>query len=244
MDCNLARRLLPYSHPGDLDAPDRAALAHHLDACPACAAAGAADRAFDASLARAMRTVPIPDGLPVRLHGRLLAARMAFYRLVAVLGLLVAGVAFAAWFGWSAWRRPAFDPWSLARQTYEMGGQSRSNDEARDLATAWLRQFDDRLQAPDDFNYKLLAFAERTDFQGLSGVPTLVFSRNDATMRLYVVREHAFKNLGDVREPAEDGGCTVECRRYDAQPGWVFILVTAGAAPDAFRPPQPVLAPA
>jgi hypothetical protein len=235
MDCNLARQLLPYNRPGgsDLDAADRAALGHHLESCPACAAAGLAERAFDTALARSMRAVPVPDGFSVRLNNRLLAARFAFLRRFVLLVLFVVGIFSAALWGWSAWRKPELNAALLAQQTYELNGQSRTNDEARAAVTDWLRQANARLSAPEEFNYKLLAFAERSDFQGLSAVPTLVFARNDATMRVFVVREGAFRNLGEVREDA--GGCTIETRRYESMPGWVFIVVTSGAAPDAFR---------
>jgi hypothetical protein len=144
--------------------------------------------------------------------------------------------------GWSAWRRPELNALQLAQQTYELSGQSRANDEARAAATDWMKQINPSLQAPEEFNYKLLAFAERSDFQGLTAVPTLVFARNEANMRLYAVREGAFRHLGEVREEA--GGCTVETRRYESMPGWVFIVVTSGAAADAFRQPNRGLDPA
>ena len=167
MDCNLARRLLPFSRPGgaDLDAADRAALGHHVDTCPACAAAGTADRAFDAGLAAAMRAVPVPDGLPARLNTRLLAARMAFYRGSARSAVAPGrrrSLVLACSVGRpGAGRRSTRS--AVAQQTYELIGLSRANEEARagvdGLAAAsstpgW--------QAPDDFNYKLLSFACRS----------------------------------------------------------------------------------
>jgi hypothetical protein len=244
MDCNLARQLLPFSRTGgaDLDPTDRAALGRHVATCPACAAAANLDHAVDASLARAMRAVQIPGGFSARLNTRLVAARMAFYRRIGLRALLVVAAGIAGWVSWSNWCRPTFDAVQLAQQTYDLNGASRGLEEARGSAAAWLQQFDRALQAPDDFNYRLLAFAGMSTVEGLPGVPTLVFSRNDATMRVFVVREHAFKNLGDVRE--EIGGCTVETRRYPSMPGWVFIIVTAGAPPDAFRPPARPLDPA
>src|SRR4051794_242887 len=90
MDCDLARQLLPFARPGgaDLEAADRVALDRHFAACPACAAA-AAELAFDAGLAGAMRAVPVPDALRGRLLTRLVAARMAIYRGLALRGLIV-----------------------------------------------------------------------------------------------------------------------------------------------------------
>jgi hypothetical protein len=80
--------------------------------------------------------------------------------------------------------------------------------------------------------------------QGLSGVPTLVFVHNDAVMRVYAIRENAFRDLAAFREGVEVGGCTVEARRYDTMPGWVFVVVTAGTPPDEFRRPNRSLQPA
>jgi hypothetical protein len=240
MDCDLARRLLPFDRPGatDLEPSDRAALGRHVDTCPACAALAANDRAFDAGIARAMQSVPLPDSLHARLNTKLVAARMAFYRRVALRGLLGICLLLLCVSVWSKWRRPMLEPSAVATQAYEQSGLSRSNEEARDSATAWLRQIDSKLEAPDDFNYRLYAFPCRSELQGLTGVPTLVFARGDATQRVYAVRERAFKDLGEFREPVEVGGCTVEARRYESIPGWVFVVVTSGAAPDEFKRPN------
>jgi hypothetical protein len=244
MDCNLARCLLPFSRRGivDLDAADVAALDRHLRSCPACAAASTASKSFDTALARAMRDVTVPAGMRGRIGTTLKAARLSRYRWLAARGLVAACLLGAAAWSVAEWRRPAFDAALLAQQTYQLGGQARTDEEARTAVTDWLKLVDDRLQAPPEFNYKLLAFADRTAIQGLSQVPTLVFSRGDATLRVFAVKERAFRDLGEVRE--EVGGCTVETRRYDTLPGWVFILVTSGASPDAFRQPARPLDPA
>jgi hypothetical protein len=244
MDCNLARRLLPFARPGgmDLDAGERSALARHLESCPTCSSAAAADRAFDGSLGVAMRAVQIPGGLAGRLNTNLLAARTAFYRRFAFRILLAAAIVIGGFVGWSTWRRPVLDASQLAQQTYDFSGSSRSGDDARRTAAAWLKQADRRLDAPAEFNYRLLSFAGRSDFQGLSGVPTMVFARNDATMRVYVVRQNSFKGIGEVREDV--GDCTVEVRRYESMPGWAFVIVTSGAPPEAFQQPPRQLDPA
>jgi hypothetical protein len=244
MDCNLARSLLPFIRRGgiDLESPDIVALERHFTECPSCAAAGAAGQSFDSALARAMRDVPVPAGLSVKLSAGLRAARWARYSRLALGSTLAGMLLLGAGWAYSQWRRPVLDAGQLAQQTYQLNGLARTDEEARSAASDWLRLIDDRLQAPTEFNYKLLAFADRSALQGLTRVPTLVFARGDATMRVYVVRERTFQNLGDVRE--EVGGCTVETRRYDNLPGWVFILVTSGASPDAFRQPTRPLDPA
>jgi hypothetical protein len=245
MDCNVARQLLEFARPGaaELDADDAAALERHLAACPECGPPARSERAFHAALARAMHGVAPPDGARLRLHTRLLAARMAWWRRT-LLGALTAAVALLlAVSAGVYWGRPTLDPYAVIQKVYEQTGLWRTNDEAREVVTSWLRQLDERLQAPEDLNYKLLISLERSDFQGLRSVPTMVFVRGgDATMRVYVVRAHAFKNLRAFAEqPVEDGGCTVAVRRYPELRDWVFVVVTAGAPFDAFlRPTRPV----
>jgi hypothetical protein len=240
MDCDLARRLLPFDRPGaaDLEPADRAALNRHVDTCPACAAVAANDHAFDAGLTRAMFAVAVPDTLHSRLTTKLAAARMAIYRRMAIRGLLGVCALLLCVSIWSNWRRPMLDPAALATQAYQQSGLSRSNEEARDLATAWLRQIDSDLEAPDDLNYRLFAFPCRSELQGLTGVPTLVFAHGEGIQRVYAIRERAFKDLAEFREPVQDGGCTVEARRYQSLPGWVFVVVTSGAVPDEFKRPH------
>jgi hypothetical protein len=237
MDCDLARRLLPLGS-ADLDVTDRSALDQHLAGCPDCSGALAADHAFDAGLSQGMGAVPIPDAFRVRLTTRLLAARMAFYRRLAIRGLAALLAVGLAWGGLAALRRPTLDPTAVASQVYDLAGQGKTDAEARDGVTGWLKPIDGKLEAPDEFNYRLFAFACRSEFQGVTGVPTLVFVHNDATMRVYAVRENSFKDLAAFREAVEVGGCTVEARRYDTMPGWVFIVMTSGAPPDEFRRPN------
>lgn len=244
MDCDLTRRLLPFMRDADLEAQDRVDLDRHLADCPACATAAARDLAFDTALARAMPAVPIPDAFHARLTARLTAARFAFYRRLAVRLLVVVCVLGIVCTMWTAWRRPTLDPTAVAMQAYELSGQGKGNDEAREAVAAWLRQVDPKLQPPDEFNYRLFAFACRSDFQGLSDVPTLVFARGEAMCRAYAVREGQFKELAAFREAVEVGGCTVEPRRYPSLPGWVFVVVTSGGAADEFRRPNRPLDPA
>jgi hypothetical protein len=248
MDCNLARQLLEFARPGapELEADDADALEQHLTGCPDCGPYARAERAFDAAVARSMADIPLPPGGRDRLRTRLLAARGAWWRrtllrsLTALAALLLA-VSVGAWY----WGRPALDPAAAVLTAYAQSGLWRGPEEAQALVTDWLRQLDDRLRAPEELNYKLLASLERSDFQGKSSVPTMVFVRGDAIMRVYVVRAHAFRNLDSVDDqPVEEGGCTFLVRRYANMPGWVFIFVSAGAAPDTFNRPVKPMTPA
>jgi hypothetical protein len=240
MDCDLAHQLLPFARPGttDLDAASAAALDRHLAECPSCSDHARAKRAVDAQLARAMRAVSVPADFRKRLDARLLAARRYWWRKVLLLAGAAGAVLLAGFFGYRYWGRPSLDPTALAQAAYEQSGLSRSDDEARDGVTDWLHALDAKLQAPAEFNYKLLTFYERADFGGLRSVPMLVFARGDATARVFVVRENAFRTLDALADqPAEVGGCTVAGRRYPQSPGWVFVVVTSGAPLDAFLRP-------
>jgi hypothetical protein len=246
VDCELARQLLDYARPGanELDAADASALEQHLADCPLCGDRARAERSFGATIAGAMRAIPVPKDLRERLTTRLLAARRAWWRRAwlcvgsAFFALLAAGVG-----GWYS-SRLVIDPSAVAQAAYEQSGLSRSNDEARDGVTAWLRQLDARLRAPEELNYKLFSFNIQSDFEGLTRVPTLVFVRGDTAARVYVLRENAFKNLGSLTDqPVEVGGCTVTARRYPDMNGWVFLIVISGAPLDTFLSPTRLLPP-
>ncbi len=241
MDCDLARHLLQFARPGtaELEPADAAALEKHLADCPDCGPATRAERAFDARIARAMPAVPLAADFHARLGTHLLAARAAWWRQFSLrFGAAGAALLLAAGAAWWFWGRPTLDPYAEVQRAYEQSGLWRSNDEARALATDWLRRHVGQLEAPEELNYKLLVALGHEDFQGRRSVPTLEFVRGDATMKVHVVRESAYRNLKDLLDqPVEEGGCTFLARRYADMPGWVFIIVTSGAAPDNFRRP-------
>ncbi len=237
MHCDDARRLLPFVRPGpaELDAADRVALDAHLAECPDCGALFRATADVDAVLSRAMRDVPVPSDLRRRLAHTLDAARYAWWRTrllqtatACVVALLVAGATYRL-------TRPKLDAYRIADETYELMGHWRTSEDARQAADTWLRGLDRRLSAPADFDYRMLAFAGRTDFGGLTGVPTLTLVRGEATARVHFVRAAAFRDLGDAADqPVERGRCTVAVRRYEELPGWLVIVVTGGGPVDWF----------
>src|SRR5262245_40009675 len=77
MDCKTAWTLFPYakSHAPELDVAEGLALRQHLENCAICAPMASYDQAFDESVGKAMRDVPIPDGLRERLVLRLASER-------------------------------------------------------------------------------------------------------------------------------------------------------------------------
>jgi hypothetical protein len=187
-----------------------------------------------------MSAIPIPSDSQARLLQRLSSSRRAWWRhrLIGTAACLLATV-LAVTAAYHFLGRPDFDPAALAFETYERAGQWRSPEEARGIVDAWLRDIDNRLSAPPEWNYKLLAVLQHSDLQGLKSAPTMILSRGDATARIYVVRETAFRNLKAFEQPLEQGGCTVAVRRYPAMPGWAFIVVTGGGPIDLFLRPNP-----
>jgi len=81
MDCKSARLLMEFARPGsaELDAGEADALQQHLADCLDCNALAAAERRADEHIGRAMRDVPLPEGLQERLLKRLTAERDAWY---------------------------------------------------------------------------------------------------------------------------------------------------------------------
>jgi hypothetical protein len=237
MDCSDARRWLDFARPGvaELDGPELEALESHLASCGECRGRQRSARRLDEQFGGLMMAVPIPADASNRLLAKLAAARRIWWRnrllacTAAGLAILLGAVASYHYFG-----RATLDPFGLAQNAYEQAGQWRGGDEARSVADRWLKNIDDRLLAPAEWNYGTLAFLTRSDFEGVSSVPTMVFVRGDATARVYVVRTAAFKNLAAFDQPVEEGGCTVAVRRYAEIPGWAFIVVTTGASVERF----------
>lgn len=242
MECNFARRLLEFARPGvsELDADDLTALERHLADCEPCRSLQRSQQLNHDRYSSAMLAVPVPNDPQLRLLDLLSARRRAWWRrrVIGASACLVAAI-LAVTAGHYFFGRPNFDPAALAFETYERAGQWRSPEEARGIADQWLREIDPRLSAPPEWNYKLLAVLQRSDLQGLTSVPTMVLTRGDATARIYVVRESAFRNLSAFDQPLEEGGCTVAVRRYAEMPGWAFIVVTGGGPIDLFHRPNP-----
>lgn len=114
MDCKTARLLLEFAQPGDaeLDEAEAQALRDHLHECPECAVVAAAERRADEHLGRAVRDVPVPEGLRERLLSRLGRERDAWWKRWALHKVAAAAALFlAGWLGYTWWvgRLPAIN---------------------------------------------------------------------------------------------------------------------------------------
>jgi hypothetical protein len=242
MDCNEARRLLEFARPGvaELDGPDLAALESHLASCAECSTQSRSEHRRDERISQMLSAVDTPTDGPSRLLARLAAARRVWWRnRILAIATIGVGLTLATTLGYQSFGRPNLDPFAVAQTAYEQAGQWRGGEEARNVADRWLKNIDGRLAAPAEWNYTTLAFLGRSEFEGVSAVPTMVFVRGDATARVYVVRSSAFKNLAAFDQPVEEGGCTVAIRRYAELPDWAFIVVTTGGPIERFLRASP-----
>jgi hypothetical protein len=194
MDCKSARLLLEFDRPaaGELDAAEAVVLQQHLQSCPDCHEAAQAERRLDEAVGQAMRAVPIPDGLRMRLLGRLQVDRDRWYRrfglrvaaAAAVFLLLAGGVT------WLGMNRPGkIDlPRAQANADERMAATRTRVDE-------WLKHVGGQnLEAPPNFEYALLESYALTNFEGFQDVPTLYFrsSGGRAFAKVFVLSGQRF----------------------------------------------------
>src|SRR5262245_38578280 len=110
MDCRSARLLLDFDRPQlqgtrpELEGDEVEALRTHLADCDACRSLAQDERAADDALSRAVKAVPVPDGLRDRLLARLSAERDAWWRRVLLRSAGVAAAVFLAVWGAMLWR--------------------------------------------------------------------------------------------------------------------------------------------
>jgi hypothetical protein len=200
MDCKNARLLLEFLHPGsaELDRDDAAALHQHLAECPDCAAQAREERRGDEHLGRAVRAVPVPDGLRERLLKRLTDDRDARYRRWLVRGVAVAAALAALWVGGLVWfnRLPA-----VTSETVRRIADRRRTLSRDEVIQRFKQEFGVNVNAPDQFKYDLLDSYGLKILEGRPVPYLLFFSRGDrgdprapppALAHVYVLSGHQF----------------------------------------------------
>lgn len=252
MDCKTARLLLDYARPtsAELDPGEAAALEGHLAACADCDAATRAERQLDDHLGRAVRDVPLPDGLRDRLLDRLAAERRAWYRRKArrVGAFAAVAVLILGFFLWRYWPRPNLPTPDLDFLVEDVSQNNNARPDADKLQDWFRDKHPDRpLIAPREFeqrrlNYGLLTYAALADVQG-QRVPMLLFTSGAKQARVYVLSARQF-NLDELRRdpPTVDSkGYTVAVRLCPDDPTLVYIFVYTGnsMAPFVTGPPPP-----
>ncbi len=207
MDCKSAHLLMEFARPGspELDAGEAEALRQHLAECGDCAALAAAERRADEHLGRAMRDVPVPDGLRQRLLTRLTAERKAWYRHRPVLGFgAAAAVLLIGWVGHLLWfnRLPA-----ISNEYVRQLADRQRPTTAKEVAEAF-KELRVEVTPPPRLNYRLLKSYDLSLFQQWHQVPHILLvapaegNRREATAHVYILSkrrfdlERTFQNVG------------------------------------------------
>jgi hypothetical protein len=250
MDCKTARLLLDYARPqpAELAGADAAALEGHLAHCADCDALARGERQLADALGRAIRAVPVPDGLHDRLLRRLAVERRRWFRRRLAPVAAVAAV-FLVLVTWLAWRRPplpAPDPDGAVEGISLRDNARRSPEKVEEWFHA--NHPDRPMLAPREFeqrplNYGLLTSIGLADFQG-QRVPLLLFGDAQKQARVYVLSTRNF-NLDELKQqPTKDSkGYTFAARPCPEDPDHiVYVFIYSGNTMDPFLigPPPPV----
>jgi hypothetical protein len=195
MDCSNARLLLAFARPraNELPHPEAAELRHHLDTCTECAAHASAERRADDHLGRAVRDVPMPNGLKGRLLERLKAERGPARRRWVARVAGVAGVAAALLLGvglWALLSRGRPTTVDLAVWQGQVANKT-SND------PNWIEQwFQDThgvvMATPRSLDYSLLVSYDLVTLPDGKQVPKLLFVRGQHRLVVYVLDSRQF----------------------------------------------------
>jgi hypothetical protein len=226
MDCNDARLLLTFARPlaSELEEGEAQALASHLAACPRCAAADRTTRRIDDTLGRAMRAVPMPEGLQQRLKSRLSRERDTWYRKrLLTWTTAAAAVLLIAFFGWNALKpRPIVpDPENWHALVNSLPETAAGVEER-------YKSLGVTMKAPSQFDYGKLVHLGVADFQG-KRVPLLMFQGENRTAWVYVLNDRQFdlKALKDRQAPSV-GSFKVQTEWNPADAGYAYICVFTG----------------
>jgi hypothetical protein len=210
MDCKTARLLLDFNRPRARELPtdEAAELARHLSACPDCDAIGRTERRLDEHLGRAMRDVPVPDGLRQRLVERLRDERSSILRRrlawTARAAAVAAALLVAALLGWHFF---AGQPTKIRIYDAITSDYDKYNDRSPEAVESWFRDHHNiSMAAPTQFNYGYLADYDMAELQGKS-VPQLVFQRAENTgitrARVFVLSREQFDLSEMPTDPPE-----------------------------------------
>jgi hypothetical protein len=238
---------LCFARPGVRELPDSEAddLEQHLAGCSECDTLARSERHLDDNLGRAMRAVPVPDGLRGRLlknleseRGQQRWRRLAWvFRAAAAAILLVGGVALAL----------TFLPDRRARLNLEDVEVFRDNlylitaSSDREKVEEWFNErYGLTTLAPDWFNYGLLAHYDLADCQG-KRVPMLLFAQGNDRVRVYILSDKQFdlQALPTGRK-TESGAVTAVVWAHPQNPHFAYLVVYTGDSLERFLTgPQP-----
>jgi hypothetical protein len=239
MDCKTARLLLDLARPhsAELHASEAGALEGHLAGCPECDSLARTERQLDDHVGRALRNVPVPEGLRGRLLKRLAARRRSWYaRRVGPSGAglaAAAAVLFAIWFYWPHAGKP--QP-NLERIGYETAVKIQTRDPEQ--VAAWFQaRYNLVLAIPRELkqrpiNYNLLTEYDLADCQGKQA-PMLLLTYGGEQARIYILTSKEF-DLKGMNEQSFESGVSAEVHSDPDDPNTAYAVIYTGKSLDAF----------
>ncbi|MFL5241833.1 MAG: anti-sigma factor family protein [Gemmataceae bacterium] len=237
MDCQTARLLVGFCPSArEIKGDEAEALESHLAGCPECGPFAQGERSFQARMSQAMRQVPIPEGLQLRILARLKAERGDYYRrwighsTRAVLA--TAALFLISWLIWSLFQKP---PPNLDLDDIHQAMFAKINSPDKEHVEQWFGEtYHANIVAPTGFNYAFLVDYDLSEFQG-KRVPMLLFVHEQVTARVFVIssKEYNFANL-PTGANISSGGFTVEVWH---PPGadYAYVIVFTGDSLDPVR---------
>jgi hypothetical protein len=195
---------------------EAAALREHLEQCPDCGPLAQAEQTLDTALGRAMKAVPAPDGLRVRLLAKLDRQRDAWYRRYLVRRVLPLGAAAAAVLVLAVLGLQGVKHQRKVIKAEEIAYADNQRHHAlRREVDKWLRDVTGQdAPAPPEFNYEKLEYFCVTELENRR-VPTLFFARGEVgesttahLARVYVLTDKDFdlKNLEEQKRTILQSG--------------------------------------
>jgi hypothetical protein len=237
MDCKHARLLVEMAHPiaTELDARDAEELAAHLAQCPDCGPWADQEGRIDDHLGTAIRAVPVPADLQMRIKRRLSVERdarhISWIRRGAAAAVVLLAVGLSSAVYWHQKPKPDLDQFA-----HDVGSIVSSQE----LVESWFAERKIKMIAPPRFDYSNLKSQGLVEFQGRS-VPCLffVYSGPQARFRgafaqVLVLSDRQF-NLDEVRDqPAPQASQHhIKILELAGNPTVLFLVVTEEAALEA-----------
>ncbi|GEM_PF-3487496 len=233
MDCIHARLLIVLqgrdSH--ELDADGRAALEAHLEQCAACLAWSNQESRVDEVIGKAIQNVPVPAALPSKILYALEHQRRP--RRVPWLSAAAACLVVGLSIGGYVWYT---DKPVLTLQIFHEFVSLQEIVTANDIVELFAAQDGLTVEIPQQFNFDHYNGSSIARWRGHK-IPRLEFvNRGDGEPRaavVYVLAKDRF-NLEEIAKavgepPVVTSNHQLEVRRFTDHPGFVYVIVYAGA---------------
>jgi hypothetical protein len=231
MDCRTARLLLELtgSRPSEIESSELESLEEHLGDCTSCRSYADLERAMDDHIARAVQSVPVPEGLRERLLDGLSAERRRGFRQKLFVYAGTLSIAASLVVVTLLWRnRPAHREGVNLEAAWNRSFEQNGTSPER--VQEWFQDTYHRQTVPPvGFNYNSLKFYDLVELQG-KRVPLLFFVRDGAIARVYILSAKDF-NLDEVTEAP---GYNVNLIRHPSDDRFAYVAVYSSERLDWF----------